>query len=298
VKNYTLSGGAKVQGAALATNDLRTVTLTTTALSFGTVYTLDVTGVKDRFNNLASTAAPFRATILIDGSLDDWAGISPMDTETQDTVEGKEFKDISVTNDENYLYIRFSFYTNIGQLPVDAYFHIFSDTDNDATTGSAQSGVGSEMMIENGAGYQQKNGQFNEGTISGLDFAIGPAAVSSDFECRISRKATYDSDGQLVYTGNTIALAFQLISNTWSALDAAPAGGGLVYTFATLPPLNPGPLQVQMSGGKPQITWTGAGVLEAKDSLSAGSWGTVTNATSPYQPQSTGAQRYFRLRVP
>ncbi len=296
--NYTLSGGAQVQGAALDAADQRTVTLTTaSALSFGSVYTLGVNGVKDRFGNAAATSAPFRATILIDDNLDDWAGIAPAVTETQDTVEGMEFKDITVTNDENYLYIRFSFYANVGQLPVDAYFHIFSDTDNDLGTGSPQAGVGSEMMIENLSGYQQKGGGFNEGGVSGLDLAVGPAAAASDFECRISRKATYDTDGQLVYNQDTIALGFQLISGAWASLDLAPAGGGLVYTFATLPPLNPGPLHVRATGGKVELTWAGGGVLEARDSLSAGAWTPVTGAASPYLADPTGQQRYFRLKA-
>jgi hypothetical protein len=293
--NYALTGGAQVQSAVLDLSDSRTVALTTTPLSFGTNYTLSVKGVKDRFNNPATTTAPFRATILIDGSFDDWAGIASLDTETQDTPEGKEFKDIYVANDDDYLFIRFSFYANIGQLPVDAYFHIFSDTDNDPATGYAAAGVGSEMMIENGSGYQEKNGQFNEGGVSNLDFAIGPQAPSAEFECRISRKTTYANDGLPVYTGDTIALAFQLISTTWTPLDTAPASGGLVYTFTKLAPLNPGPLHVQLSGGQVSISWTGSGVLQATDSLSSSNWAPVSNPASPYLVSPSGQQRYFRL---
>lgn len=295
--NYTLSGGATVQSAALDPVDRRTVTLTTSALSFGTVYTLGVNGVKDLFNNAASTTAPFRSTILIDGSFDDWAGMQPLSTDWQETAEGLEFNEIYVANDENYLYVRFSFYTNVGQLPVDAYFHIFSDTDSDLGTGFVTAGLGSEMMIENGAGYQQKGGQFNEGGVSGLDFAIGPEAAASDFECRISRQATYDNDGLLVYDKETIALALQLISGTWASLDIAPSTGGLVYTFAELPAITPGPLHVRLLGSRVELIWTGSGVLEAKESLSNGNWEPVPDASSPYSPERTGPQRYYRLRL-
>jgi len=295
--HYTLSGGASVQAAALDPADRRTVTLTTTALSFGAVYTLEVKGVEDLFGNAADTTAVFRSAILIDGSFEDWAEMQPLATEVQETAEGLEFNEIYVANDEIYLYLRFNFHANVGQLPVDAYFHIFSDTDNDLGTGFVTAGLGSEMMIENGWGYQQKGGQFNEGNVSGLDFVIGPAAASSDFECRISRQATYDSDGQRVYDNETIALALQLISNTWASLDIAPSAGALVYAFAELPAITPGPLHVQMLGSRIEIVWTGPGVLEAKDSLIEGAWAPVPDAASPYSTNATAPQRYYRLRL-
>lgn len=296
--HYTLSGGASVQAAALDPVDLRTVTLTTTALSFGAVYTLEVDGVEDLFGNAAGTAAAFRSAILIDGSFEDWVEMQPLATDLQETAEGLEFNEIYVANDEAYLYLRFNFHANVGQLPVDAYFHVFSDTDNDLGTGFVTAGVGSEMMIENGTGYQQKGGQFNEGDVSGLDFAIGPEAASSDFECRISRQATYDNDSQRVYDNATIALALQLISGAWASLDIAPSAGALVYTFAELlPAITPGPLHVRMLGSRIEIVWTGPGVLEAKDSLGEGAWAPVPDAASPYSTNATGPQRYYRLRL-
>ena len=133
--------------------------------------------------------------------------------------------------------------------------------------------------------------------MSGLDFAIGPETASSDFECRISRQATYDNDGQRVYNNATIALALQLISGTWASLDIAPSAGALVYTFAELPAITPGPLHVRMLGSRLEIVWTGPGVLEAKDSLSEGAWAPVPDAASPYSTNATGPQRYYRLRL-
>ena len=295
--NYSLTGGAKVQGAAVDATDPSVVTLTTTALTFGTVYTLGVNGVKDRFNNALNGTAPFRATILIDGNFDDWAGMTPLTTETQDTPEGKEFKEIYVANDDDYLYVRFNFYADVGQLPVDSYYHVFVDTDNDLTTGLATAGIGCEMMIENGGGYQQKNGQFNEGVVRDLDFALAPEANSAEFECRISRKAVYDTDDLPVFNGDTIALALQLINSNWAVVDTAPASGGVIFTFAKLSPLNPGPLHVRTVSGKVEITWTGAGVLEAKDSLGTGTWAPVTGAASPYSVSPTGKQQFFRLSL-
>jgi hypothetical protein len=58
--NYGIDPGVVVTGAALG-SDLRTVTLTTSALSAGVPYTLTVTGVRDRAGNSVApgTQAPF-----------------------------------------------------------------------------------------------------------------------------------------------------------------------------------------------------------------------------------------------
>lgn len=295
--SYSLTGGAQVQGASLDTADSQTVTLTTTALTFGTVYTLGTSGVKDRFGNASASQAPFRASILIDGDVSDWSGMEPLASETQDTAEGLEFKDIYVVSDDQYVYVRFNFYADVGQLPVDHYFHIFADADNDLATGMGQAGLGSELMIENGNGYQQKDGQFNEGAVIEMDFLLAPQSGSAEFECRISRNARYESNGERLFNGDTIALALQLISNTWSLMDTAPLLGPIVHTLAEAPPASPGPLRVQASSGQIVISWTGPGVLESRDSLGTGAWTPVANAASPYQAAAAGQQRFYRLSL-
>ncbi len=294
---YTLSGDRTVQAAVLDPADGRTVTLTTSALQFNTVYTLTVNGVKDRFGNAANTQAPFRASILIDGDFQDWADIPAAATETQDTAEGLEFKEIYVANDDAYLYVRFNFYAPVGPLPVATYYRIYCDGDGDPATGMATTGIGSEMMIENGGGYQQKDGTWNEGVVRDLDFAMAPQASSTDFECRLSRSTIYDNDGQPVFTGETVGLVVQLVSTGWATIDTAPLSGGVVYSWISLPPLNPGPLRIRMSAGAVELTWSGPGVLEARDNLTSGAWAPVTNATSPYPVSLTGQQRYFRLKL-
>ena len=56
---YPISGGVHVSAAALNPNNPSQVTLTTSALSFGVLYTLNVNGVKDLFGNTAVTAGDF-----------------------------------------------------------------------------------------------------------------------------------------------------------------------------------------------------------------------------------------------
>ena len=87
------------------------------------------------------------------------------------------------------------------------------------------------MLIQSGSGYQQKNGGFNEGGINGLDWSSAPVGEGTEFECRISRSATYDSDGELVFANDIIAFVLEADDAGWSSTEWAPAVGGIVYKF-------------------------------------------------------------------
>jgi hypothetical protein len=56
-----------------------------------------------------------------------------------------------------------------------------------------------------------------------------------------------------------------------------------------------GPLFISRFGSQVTITWTGSGALQVSNSLGAGSWANVPNATSPYTMQDGVAQQFFRL---
>src|SRR5687768_10107400 len=101
----------------------------------------------------AAGAGTFKR-ITIDGSFADWAGA--------------DFRDVYVANDEQYLYIRFTLYAN--DSPFTSRNNIFIDADNNSGSGFHPLGLafGSEMLIQSGTGYQEKNGGFNEGAINGL----------------------------------------------------------------------------------------------------------------------------------
>src|SRR5213593_3640723 len=145
--------------------------------------------------------------ITVDGDLSDWAGVPVANTQPPDTTQSIAYTNIYVANDENYLYIRFAISTSDD--PFTSRQNIFIDADNNTATGFGAGGyVGSEMLIQGGAGYQQKNGGFNEGAINGLDWAIEPGGVGTDFEFRIARGATYASDDLPVFTAPAIGLVF------------------------------------------------------------------------------------------
>jgi PEP-CTERM motif len=182
-----------------------------------------------------SHAGTFQS-ITIDGNLSDWSSVPLLYTDPQDSPTSLDYGNIYMANDANYLYIRFTVY---GSGDPSSYLdNIFIDTDNNAATGFNVGGgghVGSELLIQSGAGYQEKNGGFNEGAINGLDWLSAPAGTGSDFEMRISRNATYASDNQPVFANNTIALVLEAEDSSGASVEFAPNTGGLVYTFAAVP---------------------------------------------------------------
>src|SRR5437016_7338929 len=146
--------------------------------------------------------------ITVDGNLSDWAGVPVAYTQPVDTIQSIAYTNIYVANDENYLYIRFAISTSDD--PFTARQNIFIDADNNTATGFGAGGyVGSEMLVQGGAGYQEKGGGFNEGGISGLGWMAAPAAPAMEFEMRIASNATYAMGATPVFTGDTIGFVLE-----------------------------------------------------------------------------------------
>src|SRR6185369_877293 len=106
-------------------------------------------------------------------------------------------------------YVRFTLYAS-GD-PFTSHNNVFIDADNDLTTGFHAVGglIGSEVLIQSGTGYQEKNGTFNDGSGVTLDWLAAPTAAATDFEFRVSRAAQYISDGTSVFSSDTIAFILE-----------------------------------------------------------------------------------------
>jgi hypothetical protein len=293
--NYQIPGGPTVQSAVRDPNDPSRVILTTTAQTLGTQYTLNITGVRDRFNNVISVGPQsFTSSIVIDGSFDDWAGLQIAHTDDQESpAAGTDFKDIWVSSDANYIYIRFTLYAPGN--PNTFLNNIFVDADNDSSTGYPVAGIGSEMLIQEGAGYQEKNRGFNEGGIDDLDFAMSPEGEGTDFELRISRNAKYASDGERVFTGDTVRFVLETENPSFSTTDLAPNSGGLEVVLAQGPLAE---LHATVQNNTVSIAWDGPGQLQTRTSLTSGDWTDVAGATSPYTVANPTGMAFFRLRTP
>jgi len=222
-------------------------------------------------------------TIAIDGTFSDWAGV-PWAYQGNEDTNPVNFADVQFANDTNYLYGHFILFSPYAPFS-DYYTHLFIDTDDNSQTGYLVTGAlfGSEMMIE--IGYDQRSGTFNAGEISDLDWAIAPIGSGTEFEFRVSLASLYP-DGIKVFGTNAMKLLMQDDRGPELAVET-----GIPYILAA--PV--GPLFISRFGSQVTITWTGSGALQVSNSLGAGSWANVPNATSPYTMQDGVAQQFFRL---
>ena len=233
-----------------------------------------------------TTAAGNYKTINIDGSFSDWAGLP---WAYQGVADGNpvNFTQVQFANDTNHLYghVRLS---SPYALFSNYYTHLFVDTDRNSHTGYPVTGAlfGSEMMIETGYGYDQRNGSFNAGAISNLGWAIAPAGSRAEFEFQVSLAAQYP-DGTRVFGTNACRLLLQDNRGPETAVET-----GIPYILV---PPQLGPLLIAQSGGLITISWTGPGTLQFSDSLPAGLWTSLTNANYSYTFQAGGSRQFFRL---
>ena len=300
--HYGLSGGVSVSSAVINPTDSTQVALTTSApLAFGMVYALTINGVADLFGNVAHATVSFARDITIDGTMDDWTGLTPVYSTgaPSGNSNAADFKDIYVYNDANYYFFRVTLWTDIdpasGQFPY--YVNMFFDTDNDPATG--YSAIGSDMLVQSGYSYQEKNGTFNDGFgINGLNWLCLPAAPGTNFEFQLSRAATFGQDGTPVFPTNAINFIFQGMTPSFVVENQAPGSGVISYTDANIinvPSLPLGKLAIApVSGGRAAVTWDPPGTLQYSTRL-GGSWTNLPAATSPYVISAAGAGQFFRL---
>jgi hypothetical protein len=177
------------------------------------------------------TAAGTYKHINIDGDFSDWAGVPLATTKAEVVGDVVSYENMYVANDEDYIYLRISLYSAAD--PFTFRQNFFFDVDNDATTGYSANGLGSEMLVQSGAGYRETNGIFNSSGITGVDWQSAPAAPASEYEARISRHAVY-TNGAPVFTNSAVTFVLETDENSGNKWFP-DAVGGLQYTFADVP---------------------------------------------------------------
>lgn len=298
ISNYSIGGGIDVLSAVRNPENPSEIILTTATQEFGVLHCVSVSGVRDLFGSeiLPGASAPFVSTISIDGSFEDWAAVPLAYSDGVDLPTATDYRDIYITNDADHLFIRVTLHA-----PSDLaifYNNIFVDGDNNPGSGYSFR-IGSEMLVQGGGGYQQKNGGFNEGGIDGLDWSIAPSGVGTDFEFRISRNATFAADGLPVFTSPTIGLVFDAENTSFQTVDTAPDSGGFTYTFFDSPSATLGRLRFEADEFQQySINWPGPGVLQARASLSSGDWVTVWDTPPSYFIGDLIGQQFYRLILP
>jgi len=304
--NYSVGGGVTVLTAAQNTNNAAQVILTTggVAMNFGTVYSLAVNGVNDLFGNAAHVTGQFVRDITIDGSFDDWTGIAPLYSTAAPSgnTDAADFEYIYMYNDANNYYFHVTLWTDInaasGEFP--DYASMYFDTDNNEATGYQVNGVlGSEMLVQSGFGYQEKDGGFNEGGINGLGWLCLPAEPGTNFEFEISMTATF-GDGTAVFTTNVLNFIFLGAMPNFTAENWAPLIGNGFLSYTNVNAISAAALPLgnlaisPLTGGQAAIVWGPPGTLQDSSNLN-GSWTNVPAATSPYVIPTTGPGQFFRL---
>lgn len=298
---YSVSGGVGVTGAVVNPGDATQVTLTTSSsMSFGAVYTLSVNGVMDLFGNAAVSSGAFARGIVIDGDFSDWDGIEPIYSGPEGNPNAADFKDIYVFNDADNYYFRVTLWHDVppasGRFP--DYADLYYDTDNNVDSGHLAGMIGAELLTQSGGGYQEKNGGFNEGGISGLGWFCLPSEPGTNFEFSISRAARYASDNTPVFSTNILNIHFAGQTDGWSEVNHAPSSGAVGYTNVdtVVPRLPLGKIGIdRLAGGRVALVWDGPGSLQVRSSWSGGTWTIVPAATSPHVISASEGPLFFRL---
>ena len=166
--------------------------------------------------------------VILDGQFTDWNNISVLDADTNDSNSGMDLNNLTVFNDENYLFVSI----NLGieaNLQDNNQLTLYLDTDNNPNTGIAYSGIGAELkfVFGNRSGQVSLNGNTISVIHSDFGFFSAPTVTSNRFEFAIDRAAQIN--GIPLFSNNTI----KIVLKDFSDGDQIPnSSGGDVYTFA------------------------------------------------------------------
>ncbi|HEY1717350.1 MAG TPA: PEP-CTERM sorting domain-containing protein [Verrucomicrobiae bacterium] len=205
------------------------------------------------FNACATTinAPSTYANITIDGSFSDWASVPLAYSQPQLPADVVQYDQLYVANDANYLYIYFTLYTPA--YPFTSSQNLFFDADTNYATGDHEHGIGSDMGVQSGVGFQQASGVFNTGgTINGLNYMMASNSLGTSYELRISLDATYNTGGAPVFTGDTVSIYLESSEaggSEWFPNFSSSAPAGLTYTLAAAPVPEPSSFSLLAFGG-------------------------------------------------
>ncbi|MEN8928331.1 MAG: T9SS type A sorting domain-containing protein [Flavobacteriales bacterium] len=182
-----------------------------------------------------NTILPQSTPIAIDGTYSDWSSAMKTITDSSESVSGIDLLELSVTNDENFLFIKITtdseFDLTDNTIPHNVRLYI--DTDNNDSTGYAiQSGYGSELGIIFSSRYAHYNvTPYSRVNFSDFSFRVSPTVTSNVFEMAIRRDAIPDGINPL-FTDSTIRILLLNNSNG----DKLPNDGQVFsYTFDNTP---------------------------------------------------------------
>ena len=166
--------------------------------------------------------------IFLDGRTDDWNVPVPTYVDTENDGNLYDFKYISVTNDEEFLFIKLKT-TPFFKLTEDNQLSIFIDGDNNGSTGYQINGIGAELRFNFGT---RDGTRYYNGTVpishSDIQFRSLPTVTDTVYEIAIGRQFIPPANG----TGTIRLFLIDFASNG----DWMPnSGETFSYTFDETP---------------------------------------------------------------
>ena len=142
-----------------------------------------------------------------------------------------QYEDVYLANDENNLYIRFTLYSPRANAFANSHDNLFFDADNNSATGFPTGGIGSEMLIQWGGGYQEKNGGFNEGAVNNLGWGLRRLRGQPWNSSWPFRAAPLMPRTAAWYSPTTPLQSVLEGDSTCGSVELCRLPGGLAYTF-------------------------------------------------------------------
>lgn len=175
------------------------------------------------------------APITIDGVFEDWTSSLTTFVDTSETINGIDFLEIQVTNDNEFLFIKIKANTEF-DLTDNQILHelgIFIDTDNNSNTGfDIQQGYGTEIGILFTEFFAHYNvTPYSQVGFTDLKLRVAPTVTSDEFEIAIGRHVIPDGINPL-FSSSTIKILLKNDNN----FDKIPNVGSVFsYTFDDTP---------------------------------------------------------------
>ena len=172
-------------------------------------------------------AASVAARIVQDGRFEDWDGVEPLALDPADQpAPAVDLRALSVTNDERALRLRVTF-DDVLSLQEDNDLVLYLDTDADASTGRAVSGMGADVAFAFGARSGTVVADGRQISVDHADLGLwwAPTHAASEFEVEIALDA--EVGGAPVFPGDTVLVALA----TPGGERLPQAEGGVAYAL-------------------------------------------------------------------
>ena len=185
--------------------------------------------------NIIGQALP----IAIDGRFDDWQDAQANYTDTSGDGNLIDLLDFSVSNDENFLFIRFSTEDEF-LLNDNNQLFLEIDTDNDSYTGFYVNGIGAELGWSFGGRFGYFNLWENRNTIGFADIMYRslPTVTAKEYEIAIGRDVKPDGIHPL-FTSETIKICFKDFDVNGDLMPDVGEVFSYIFDNSPVPPYQP-----------------------------------------------------------